>query len=71
MTDKKPWYRREFALYKGETLLGIGTIDELHEETGKSKDFLRFMTFPTYNHRCKNGKNRLKMIDLDEEENHE
>ncbi|MFJ7951552.1 hypothetical protein ACIQZG_08495 [Lysinibacillus sp. NPDC096418] len=63
---KMPWHKRIYALYKGEQFIAEGTIREISRETGKSIDFLKYMTFPIYEKRSKNGKNRLKMISLDE-----
>lgn len=53
-----------YALYKGENLIVDGTIQEIHERTGKSVDTLLFMTCPVYKKRIKNGKNRLTMTEL-------
>lgn len=44
-----------YALYKGENLIADGTIQEIHERTGKSVDTLLFMTCPVY-------KNALKTV---------
>lgn len=60
----KPWYRRIYALYKGENFICDGTIKEIAEQTGKSEDFLRYMTFPAYERRCakRGGPNQLAMV---------
>lgn len=47
-----------YALYKGENLIADGTIQEIHERTGKKVDTLLFMTCPVY-------KNALKMERID------
>lgn len=54
-----------YALYKGENLIADGTIQEIHERTGKSVDTLLFMTYPVYKKRSENGKNRLTMTELE------
>jgi hypothetical protein len=59
---------KEYALYKGDTLLGIGTITELAEITGKLPKTLRFYGAPSYQKRAekrKNSKNCLILICLD------
>lgn len=53
-----------YALYKGENLIADGTIQEIHERTGKSVDTLLFMTCQVYKKRIKSGKNRLTMTEL-------
>lgn len=63
---KIPWHKRTYALYKGDKFIAAGTIREISKSTGKSIDFLNFMTYPTYKKRCGNSENRLKLISLDE-----
>lgn len=53
-----------YALYKGEDFIADGTIQEIHEKTGKSVEFLKYMTYPIYAKRIKNSKNRLTMTEL-------
>ncbi|MGM9923461.1 MAG: hypothetical protein ACI35R_04355 [Bacillus sp. (in: firmicutes)] len=57
-----------YALYKGEDLLADGTIEEISEQTGKTVDHIRFMTFPTYHKRCKPGGKRMQMVLLEDDE---
>lgn len=61
-----PWHERIYALYKGEHFIAEGTIREISKETGKTIDFLRYMTYPIYEKRCGRSANRLKMILLDD-----
>lgn len=63
---KIPWHKRIYALYKGDQFISEGTIREIHRETGKSIEFLKYMTYPVYEKRYGNGRNRLRMISLDE-----
>ncbi|MBG9756384.1 hypothetical protein J2B92_17275 [Lysinibacillus sphaericus] len=63
---KIPWHKRIYALYKGELFITEGTIREISKATGKTIDFLKYMTYPIYEKRSKNGKHRLKMISLDD-----
>lgn len=62
-----PWYRRIYALYKGEKFIAEGTIQEIHKETGKSIASLKYKTYPSYEKRCVNSKNKLRMIPLDDD----
>ena len=61
-----PWHKRIYALYKGETFLSEGTINEISKETNKTVNFLRWMTHPTYKKRCGDSQKRLRLIELDE-----
>lgn len=63
---KIPWHKRIYALYKGEQFIAEGTIREISKATGKTIDFLKYMTYPIYEKRSENGINRLKMISLDD-----
>ncbi|MCY9549817.1 hypothetical protein [Lysinibacillus xylanilyticus] len=63
---KIPWHKRIYALYKGEQFIAEGTIREISRKTGKTIDFLKYMTRPIYEKRSINGKNQLKMISLDD-----
>lgn len=65
---KIPWYKRVYALYKGDLFITDGTIQEISKATGKSLNHIRFMTFPSYEKRLINSKNRMAMVSLDDEE---
>lgn len=56
---------KEYALYKKEECLAIGTIKEIAEKMKVKVRTIYFYTMPTYKRRCKNSTNRLTMICLD------
>ena len=56
---------KEYALYKGEECLAIGTIKEIAEQMNVKIRTIQFYTTPTYKKRCKNSINRLTLISLD------
>ena len=74
----KPKSQRCWALYKGDDLVATGTIREIAKQTGKSIDFLSYMTSPTYDRRvarrtklaAEKGRvaNLQTMTDIDDEE---
>ena len=39
---------KEYALYKGDDLIGIGTIKELAELTGVRKETIKFYGMPSH-----------------------
>lgn len=47
----------EFAVYKGENLLAIGTAKECAEVMGVRPDYIRWMTTPTAKRRLEARKN--------------
>lgn len=50
--------KKEYALYKGENCLAIGTIKEIAEVMKVKYKTIYFYTTPTYKKRVKLGKNR-------------
>ena len=62
---KLPWHKKVYALYKGDNFIAEGTLREISRETGKSVDFLRYMTYPAYERKCGVGENRLRLYSLD------
>lgn len=63
---KTLWYQKVYALYKGDIFIAEGTLREISKETGKSLDFLKYMTYPAYERKCGVGINRLRLYSLDE-----
>lgn len=53
---------KEYALYKGEKCIAIGTIQEIAKQTGVKDRTIYFYTMPVYKKRCKNSKKRLEMV---------
>ena len=58
---------KEYALYKGETMLAIGTVNEIADEIGVKPETVHFYSSPTYQKRG-SGKNRKVLVALDESE---
>lgn len=62
---------KEFALYKGDNLLGMGTLEELAELGVTTYGHLKFMHTPSYVKLYNNaGKqtNRMYLVDLADED---
>lgn len=60
---------KEYALYKGDELIGSGTLEELAEMRGVKPSTIYFYSMPTYQNRYKPKKsrsNRLIAIKLDD-----
>ena len=58
---------KEYALYKGEELLSIGTIDEISEELGIKASTIYFYKSPAYTRRTSETNGR-RLVNLDEED---
>lgn len=61
--------KKEYALYKGETLLSIGTVEEIAEDMNASHLTVRHYKTPAYKLRLKNRKsgalNVRELVELD------
>ena len=49
---------KEYALYKGDQLLSIGTLEELQDETGLKRRTLLFYGTPSYKNRTTEQKGK-------------
>lgn len=62
---------REYAMYKGEELLHIGTLDEIAEAHGVKRDTIFYYSMPAYRRKrektSKDG-NYITVIKLDSDE---
>lgn len=58
----------EYALYKGDQLVSVGTVREIAKERGVLEKTIRFYQSGTYKRRFKENSNQLILIRLDEDE---
>lgn len=60
---------KEYALYKGEDLLSVGTLDEIAEKMGSKRVTIRQYLFPAYQRRYekknKSERNTRVLVRLD------
>ena len=57
---------KEYAIYKGDEFVAIGTIKELVKKTGYAESTLRYCTNPAS--RRRNKGNRLIVIQVEDDE---
>ncbi|MBN8200497.1 hypothetical protein [Bacillus sp. NTK034] len=60
----------DYAVYKGEEIICIGTLVECAEQMGVKKETVKFYTTPTYKRRIakrKNARNYITVIKLEDE----
>ena len=55
--------KKEYALYKGDTFLAMGTIKEIASMMKVKPRTIAFYTTPTYKKRIAKGKNRREVIE--------
>lgn len=58
-------YKGEYALYKGDDLIDIGTAEELAAKRGVQAETIKFYATPTNARRNKGGK-KLTAVRLDD-----
>lgn len=59
---------KEYALYKGDEFVTIGTIEEIANFLGIKIESVKFMTYPTHKKRSESRTNASILVDLDEAE---
>lgn len=52
--------KKEYAVYKGENILTMGTAEECSKELNVSKEYIVWMTMPSYKRRLSNRKHPEK-----------
>ncbi|QGG51581.1 helix-turn-helix transcriptional regulator [Lysinibacillus pakistanensis] len=58
---------KEYALYKGEQMVAVGTIKEIATERGVKPETIRFYMSGVYQRRAKNKvNNRLQLIKIED-----
>lgn len=57
---------QEYALYKGDELLSIGTIRKIAKEMGVKRDTIAYYKTPTYKGRTSEEKGR-RLVSLEDE----
>ena len=61
---------KEYALYKGDNLIAVGTIPQIARETGKTVNLLRHVRYPCYKKRIAGRKQNkggsLEMVELED-----
>lgn len=58
---------KDYALYKGEQLLSIGTLEEIAESLDVQKVTLKQYLYPSYQKRSKKVRNTRALVCLSEE----
>lgn len=53
---------KEYALYKGEECLAIGTLSEIAKQMNVKEKTIYFYTTPAYKRRCVKSKKRRELV---------
>lgn len=60
--------KKEYILYKGDEIIGTGTIEELAKTFNVKCQTIRMYNTPAYRHRSVNSTNARRLIALDDYE---
>lgn len=58
----RPKLNREYALYKGEDIITMGTLDEIADELGVKRESVAYYRYPIYKKRTKAGNGRRLVL---------
>ena len=59
---------KEYALYKGDKFIMLGTIPIIAKKMGVKERTIRFYKSPTYKKRKQNSKDYLELVEIEEDE---
>lgn len=59
---------KEYALYRGDEFVDVGTLREMSERLGKNPDTLRFYGSPAHMRRSAQGGEHYELFPLEEDE---
>lgn len=65
ITHKAKRWQREITLYRGEEIVGVGTIESLAEERGVSCKYMEWLTTPTAARRANGSPDHLIAVRTD------
>lgn len=60
--------QQEYVLYKGDELIGVGTLQELEACTDIRASYIKFCSYPSYQKRVEKLKRPLLAFKIEEEE---
>ena len=61
----------DYAVYKGEDILCIGTVEECAEHMGVTPETIKWYTYPTYHKRVakrKRARNYISVVKFDDDD---
>lgn len=59
---------KDYALYRGEELVMVGTLDEISQKQGIKKKLLQFYKTPSYRARITDESNRIVVVEVEDDD---
>lgn len=66
-TTRKPRTSKDYALYRGDDLLMVGTVDEIARYLDIAKKSVYFLSYPSYHKRCEGSERRAYVVAIEED----
>ena len=60
--------KKEYALYKGDNFITLGTIPEIAKKLEVTPQTIYFYKTPAYKKRKRNGKDYLELVEIEKDE---
>lgn len=58
----------EYVAYKGDKVLGVGTIQELADKLGYTYKNMKYKSYPAAHRKAKEGSNAILLYEIEEDE---
>ena len=58
----------EYVAYKGDKVLGVGTIQELADGLGFTYENMKYKSYPAAHKKAKDGGNTILLYEIEEDE---
>jgi hypothetical protein len=65
--NRKPRTSRDYALYKGDDLLMVGSVNEIADYLGIKPKSVYFLSYPSYHKRCEGSTVRVMVVPIEED----
>lgn len=64
---RKPRTIRDYALYRGDDLLMVGTVNEIASYLGIQPKSVYFLSYPSYHKRCEGSQVRILVVPIEDD----
>lgn len=64
---RKPRTSKDYALYRGDDLLMVGTVEEIARYLGIKPKSVYFLSYPSYHKRCEGSAIRVMVFPIEED----
>lgn len=66
-SKRKPRTVKDYAIYRGDDLLMVGSVNEIADYLGIKPKSVYFLSYPSYHKRCEGSQVRLVVFPIEED----